>query len=362
MSSRKNPLRFKKEVLRQGVYQHPVDKWAEELDVSTEAKLAEIAEASNAALAAGTKVWLPDGHTFTAKDNTGWVERFVIEPCPKDENLLSIFAIGEVTDPDYIPKVGKTIKDVSVLLDDYGNEHGESWGTRIVHVALCPNPVFTDQANFVALSTGKGNVAPVFRFLDASETDMKPTRIAPPPTSEETVRSLALSSKGRKALAALGVETDAREMDQDLLAEVLDAIANRPAAPAVDVKKALSLTGSPEWKELHTTRTEMNTAKVDAMVKEGRIPASVKDDVLRLLSVRHAFALAATGAAEEVSVAETLAKVLAAIPEGAVLSLDEKIARKNLAVAGGRAPDAPGTFDGPAEVTRRLAMHNPAKK
>lgn len=358
--SKKNARLFRKEVIRQGVYQHPVEPWDEPLDLSSPEAMLELAQASNDAIAAGTKVWVPDGHTFDAKTNTGWVRHFSVGPSEEDPDLLSIYADPcEIVDAKYARKIGKAIQDVSVYIDDYGNEKGESWGPRIVHVALCPNPVFTGQTNFVALAAGGGSVIPVLRL--SAEKNMKRTRllsgqslgsIAAPKIVR---RGLSINGKVRKALAALGVKTNAKRMDRDLLDEVLDAVATMRANPAVDVKKSLSVDGNDSTvKELLAARGETAAAKVTALLTTGRITAGMKEDLTRLLSVRHAFALSAAGAAEDVAVADLVHKVLSALPEDACVPLKDRITKHGIAASAGRAPDAPAEFDSKSEVDRRL--------
>lgn len=353
--------RFRKEVLRAGTYQHPIEPWDEPLDLSND-DIAAIADSSNKAMAAGIRVWVPITHTRDPRKNRGYVERFEIGPS-RERGKLSLFAILDIRNSETADQIRRgEIEDVSVGIDEYGDHRGNQFGLRIEHVALVADPVFAGQDSFVALSRARGK-NPGRRVLAYRSPSMKKTSkhrfsIGGATLKPPTVRKrLALSAVARKAAKALGIEIEGkrvRQSDLDALCEAaLAKVSEAPARGEPVALKALSRSADDTFAELHAERAARVATMAKDAVKAGKIPAAIEADVVALLSVRHGYSLSAKGEAAGVDVRATMEKVLAAIPEGASLPIGERI--KALSIAGGQpSPDA-GTFDNKKEIETRLA-------
>lgn len=352
---------FRKEVLRAGVYQHPVEPWDEPLILSNE-DIAALAKSSNKAMEAGIRVWVPVGHTNDAEANRGYVREFHAAPSRLEPERMSLYAIMDIRDPDTAEQIRRgEIEDVSVGIEEYGDHRGNRFGVRIGHVALVPDPVFSGQDSFVALSRARGKT--MSRRVLAYRSQpmrMKTKRGLSLGTLKPEIvvrKRLSVSPAARKAAKALGIEVPAKRMTQDEFDTFCEAVVAHAAKPAEAGEpvaiRALSRTADATFAELHGERDRALTATVKGLVTSGRIPASVEADVKALLGVRHGYALSAKGEATAVNVRETMEKILSAIPEGAALPIAERL--KNLSLAGGQPAGQPEAFDSKKEVEARLA-------
>jgi hypothetical protein len=157
------PHRFSHEVLRVGRFFHP--RTGSPLDFDR-AGLEKIASATNRWIALGHKVFFPDGHTSDASRNLGFWSNFRVD----GDRLL---ADVSVEDEDVLPKIGKTIQDVSALiLKDALASSGERFEHVIAHVAATPEPVIPGQGNFEVRLAREAEGGPVVE---------KPAPIAPAP-------------------------------------------------------------------------------------------------------------------------------------------------------------------------------------
>jgi hypothetical protein len=209
-------LSFKKEVLRVGRWIHPATGEALDFDV---ALLERLAQDTNRWIALGQKVHFPAGpdcHDEDARDalaNLGYWSSFRVE----GERLV---ADVEVLDEAALPKIGKTIQDVSPEIRwPARSATGEVLEAAIFHVAATPIPAIPGQSNFERLSQLAREVSM------AGETKTAP---------EGAPNQDPAASKGPEMLLAwarqaLGLPADAAEPTVvEALKQRIDAAATAP--------------------------------------------------------------------------------------------------------------------------------------
>lgn len=356
---------FKKELLRAGTYQHPIDPWAEPLVLDND-DIVELANSSNAAMeSGGMKPWVPLGHSYNPEDNRGWVKRFTAEASP-ESGKMAVYAYLEITDKKTAGKIlNGSIDCVSVGLDSYGNHKGETFGLRIEHVALCSDPVFSGQDSFVALARSSSKnpnlKIRVLSWRRPMSVKHKARRFSTISTIGAAAmpkirRRLSITSAVRKAAKILSIDLGPR-VTQDRLDELCEALIAKVGTPGESGEaaavKCLARTADATFADLHKERDDRFTLAVKDAIKAGKIPATVEADVKSLLSVRHGFSLSAKGEASAIDVRAAVEKIIAAIPDGAVLSTEERT--KRLSLAGGQPPTETPAFDSKKEVADRLA-------
>lgn len=356
---------YRKEVLRTGYYKHPTAGWEMDLEL---ADLVLLCDESNRAIENGNRCWIPIGHTDDVRANRGYAKRFEIEArTDLGPDVFSIYAICSIRDPETAEAIDKgLIEDVSVGIEEVDDGRGNEYGPRIVHVALVNFPVFAGQENFIALAAGAGKKSTVaLRYLGARPMKRNArsrllSGAAVTPIVKK-VRRLSVSGAVRKAAKALGVELGSRVRQEDLDALATAAVEQGTKTPSgVDAaRKALSRNADATFVELHNERERRIGAQVEAAVTAGRIPASVKDDVRALLSVRHGMSLSVKGEAGDVDVPALVEKLVNAIPEEACVPLEDRL--KKLSVAGGKPAGKAPDFDPAKDKAARIAALSPKK-
>lgn len=137
--------RFVKDVLRVGLWHHPVT--GEEVDV-TRTRLETITEDSNRWLKNGNKIPFPDGHSWKTLDNLGfWQGPFMIQDgdlyagvTPKSKKALEKIEDG-------------SLDSVSVVMEkNYVDTEGNQYDEVITQICGTNYPVVTKQKGFVKLS------------------------------------------------------------------------------------------------------------------------------------------------------------------------------------------------------------------
>lgn len=349
---------FEKDVLVEGEYQHPINPWDDPLRATHE-YIDRICANTNAAIKAGQRVYVPDGHSNKAKDNTGFSQEFVSR---FEDGKWRAKARIEIEDPAYVSKMGTTIKDVSPLIVNYPLGDGKDLGERIAHVALVPDPVMPGQGNFVACSVTPGTLdtvdVPVLRPVSQEPPAMKikvtadnmkalslsGTEVKVGDEVEVTVVEKALSVAHAKVEAAVTAQTVAEK-----------ALADERAIPKPTVEKMLSVDvkNAPYFVEARTSRKLALNAVLDAAQSKGKINAAMRTAFEKVLSVRHGYALSEAGVAEIVDVAATAESILATIPDDAAVPIGERIARKG-ADGSGRPPNEPAAFDAKTQADKIL--------
>jgi len=339
---------FIKDVLIAGTYQHPIQPWDEPLVVDQQ-YIARLCAASNAALAAGQRTYIPDGHSNLAKDNTGFVSEFFPRLVDGTWRAAARCVIEDVA---YLPKIGTTIRDVSPLIVNHPLGTGESFGPRIEHVALCSDPVMPGQSNFVACSVSHGSVntldVPVLKAQEPATMKIKVT----------DVNGKALSLVGVSADCGVEVEVSA-EVFERALAVAAKATADVGAATtalsverAMSVEKRLSVDPkTPYFKVALLATAEAAKASLTLAMSKGRLTQPMRAALERMLSVRHAYALSMdTGEAGAVDVVADVNALIASIPDNSVVPLDPATA----VPAQNRPLEEAPAFDASAEAKKTL--------
>lgn len=345
---------FEKDVLVEGTYQHPVQPWETPLYV-TKDYIDRICAATNEAIRSGQRVYVPDGHTSKASANTGFATEFA----PKFEGgKWRAKARLTIEDAGYLTKMGTTIRDVSPLIVPYGLGDGKSFGERIAHVALVPDPVMPGQGDFVACSVSSGSVetveVPVLKTVSQEPAAMKIK------VTDANVKSLSLSDGAikvgdevevsvlEKALSLTAARADTAEKAAK---DAADALTAEKAKPAPTVVKMLSIDAkaTPFFAEAVKSNEKALAATLDGAQAKGKINAAMRKSLERILSVRHAFALSIDGAATTVDVVAEAESILAAIPDSSIVPVGDKGTP-----APGRSPNDPPAFDAEAAANSLL--------
>lgn len=358
---------FVKDVLIEGVYQHPVEPWEEPLVVD-KARIERLCEASNKAITLGQKSYVPDTHSTRAEDNVGFAVGYF--PRLGEDGKWRAAARLRIEDESYVPKIGTTIRDVSPLIVDWPLGSGESLGERFEHVALCPDPVMPGQGNFVACSTGRGSMntvdVPVLRTVTQEPPSMKIK------VTDKNIKALSLAGLNGTQVgaevdvtpeafeAALAAVAQAHEQAASLNAASDKAQENLKAEKALSIEKRLSVDPkTPYYAEANKHRADAIKTRLDVAMSKGRLTKPVRDAMERLLSVRFAYAMSVeTGVATPVDVEKTVNEIVDAIPDNALVPVGT-----TTEPAGSRPPNEPPKFDGKAEADKtleRLGMKKPA--
>ena len=343
---------FLKDVLIEGTYQHPISPWDEPLAV-TKDYIERLCASTNKAIAAGQSTYIPDGHSNRAEDNVGFAEEFF--PRLGEDGKWRVTARCRIEDESYVPKIGKTIRDVSPLIVDWPLGSGQDFGERIEHVALCPDPVMPGQANFVACSLGHGKIETVDVpiLTDAGTQERATMKVK---VTDSNVKALSLAGITPPAVGA-EIEVTPEAFDkalavataaQESVVKAEKALADEKALP---VEKRLSVDAkAPFFVEAVKNRAEAVKARLDIAMSTGRLTKPMRDSVERLLSVRNAYALSVDGSAAAVDVEATVNSLIESIPANSVVPLGTEGAKPAVK------PDneAP-KFDTKAEVEKTLA-------
>ena len=350
---------FEKDVLVEGEYQHPISPWDEPLRATKE-YIEAVCANTNAALAAGQRTYIPDGHSSKARDNTGYAAEF--RPAFRDGKWRAVSRLT-IEDPAYVPKIGTTIKDVSPMIVNFPLGDGKGFGERFEHIALVSDPVMPGQGDFVACSLRSGTI----------ETVEVPV-LKPVPSLGVNAMKIKVSAKNVKALSLAGVtakdgdeiEVTAEQFERalsvadaaaqeaqkakDAQKTAEDALVAEKAKPALTVVKMLSVDPAAAFfKEARTSGQKALSATLDAAMSKGRINATMRARLEKILAVRHGYALSESGVAESVDVVAEAEALLASIPDQAVVPVGERALP-----AGGKPEERPANtgdaFDTPEKV------------
>jgi hypothetical protein len=322
--------RYKKELLREGEYQHPTNPWPRPLRVDA-AYLELVARNTKAGLDAGVKVPLPITHidAENPEANRGFWDDVEVEE--REDGSKTLYGYVDVTDPDTDKRIGRELQDVSVYLDDWGSGTWKPEGDRLVHVALTQYPVASGHDNFVALSVGNS--------VDSKEVPVLRREAA----ADERKNTMKLSAQLREAAKALGVTLAGDELDEEGLKAIFLAAepAETPPAPtADDVPRLLSVDVEKERYFARAYAAEEKNAEgvVKAATDAGKLTADMAEAAKALLAVRHGYSLSADGKVEAVDVHDLVTKLLSAIPDKAVVPVEDKVNDKDLKNSAAAAP------------------------
>ena len=363
--------RFEKELLRQGEWLHPQKKFR--LKVSRE-RMANWIRKFKEMLSSGIKVPVPYGHSYDPKDNAGWLEDLKLV----GESLIGVLNIPRKEDAE---RFGTTIKDVSVSINpDFVDGTGRLWGEVIEHVAATLHPVVTGQSNFIALGRD-GEEIEILRFSPAPEPqskaspaisdkpwgDVDKTKLPQEcflyvgdPERKSTWKLPVYEGEGEigegglyerrgplnrnGVYAAAAAMAGAHGVKPDLGAD-FEKVAKRlvrlyqeelKEEPPESLLKAAGLSHQPSEDEaakdsqlqrrIMELEAECAQAEVRKYLLAGKITPAMAQGVRRLLLVKSAISLSAEP--EKMDVAGEVRKILAALPEGAAVEMDEKTAHQ----------------------------------
>jgi hypothetical protein len=142
--------RFKKDMIGEGTYVHPVHKWVLDVD---EDRLIKWSAAFSLMRERGVDVEVPIDHSASAADNLGYVIDCSLE---KIGGRWVLFGIIEVKGDNAIDVIERN-KNVSLWIDeDYVDGEGNSYGEAIRHCSVVQQPVVPNQSDFVAIAASKG--------------------------------------------------------------------------------------------------------------------------------------------------------------------------------------------------------------
>ena len=148
--------RFQKEVLYEGLFLHPSTGRKHAFNRSY---LTELADNSNRLGDSGISIPFPDGHKFNARSNIGFWSKFEVKESESAPGKSGLFAVVDVPNPEDASKVGKTITEVSVLIEPAVSlTNGDKIaGPTCTHVCATNYPVIPKQGNFVATLSREGD-------------------------------------------------------------------------------------------------------------------------------------------------------------------------------------------------------------
>ena len=229
------------------------------------ADLDELAEQTNAFIAAGNDVSVPDGHTTEATANRGYVREVFREGD-------TLYGVIEMIGDDGIATAARS--KVSINTDrNYTDGKGNVYPHVITHVALTNEPVVPDQNGFVPLAAsrgGKSNRALVFSLAQQPEN-----------TNMEHLTKIA---------AMLGVE-GIESLDEAAIVEAIAAAiegmkgmsktatdeATAVKAELTGIKASLAKTKAEPDAMLVKLAAKNRTLELDGLVTGGHITPAVKD-------------------------------------------------------------------------------------
>ena len=341
------PGRFEKELLRVGRWAHPAGKFVLEV---TRDRLTRWVENFRRMLAKGIPVPVPYGHSYDARDNAGFVREMRVE----EDRLVGVLEIPREEDAR---RLGATATAVSVSVNpEFVDGQGERLGEVIEHVAITNYPIVAGQANFVPLAAempagGSGETP-------ANEVE-SPQPGAGEPGAGEVIRlemekpgvgatgrspeaeSLADGSKGADALTpaplpSIAEATEGRPggegrslADKPPVAQAAEEGREDSPSPFIPLPGGEGMLLAEQRAALVARIAQLEGARIDGEVERlllsGKISPAVEGHVRRLLGAGgQRIELSATG--EEISPAEELRAIFAAMPEGAWVPLESRAA------------------------------------
>lgn len=153
---------FKKDMLKVGVYEHPVYGWT--MDV-TEERLHRFVAAFGEMKANGVDVEIPIDHSDSATNNLGYVIDMFVED--DEDGVSTLYGIHEIRGEEAIGIVSRN-RNVSVAIErEFKDGKGNSYGEVIVHSSVVQQPILPGQNDFepVSVAASRGATAgkiPVF--------------------------------------------------------------------------------------------------------------------------------------------------------------------------------------------------------
>ena len=152
----KSAVRFEKEILYEGTFIHPSTG---RTHVFERADLERMAESSNQLDTEGISVPFPDGHRFDARSNLGFWSEFSVKDSLSKPGVSGLFGTVVVPLADDQKKIGKTITEVSAMVENEVKlTNGEQIeGPVCTHVCATNYPVVPGQENFIATLSSRAS-------------------------------------------------------------------------------------------------------------------------------------------------------------------------------------------------------------
>lgn len=307
---------FKKDMLKVGVYEHPVFGWT--MDI-TEERLHRFVAAFKQMRSNGVDIEVPIDHSSSASDNLGYVVDMFVEA--DDNGVLTLYGMHEIRGAEAIGVVERN-KNVSVLIDkDFKDGKGNSYGEVIVHSSVVQQPVLPGQGDFeavdIAASRCVAGKVPVFTLSNITRSDtmdektlakLKELLGAGDDVTADNVLSRLEQRFGENKEKLSKLETENVELKGKV--EKIEADKKTEAASKIDPNLA---------EQMGTTAEQQLSLLVDA----GKITPSVKEKLCSALvgasGSRNVMALS-IGPKSQPSL---LSKVVDALKENDVVKLNE---------------------------------------
>lgn len=164
---------FKKDLIREGVYVHPIFEW--ELDVD-ERRLNRWVEAFNDMKSNGLDIEIVLNHSMSADDVRGYLKDLMVEDgVDEDGNDVKVlFGILEMRGDGV--ELAKVVKNVSIAVErEFKDGKGRNYGEIISHVGVVQQPIVAGQDEFVPIAaSGAGAVGvPILLKCSKDKEQMK---------------------------------------------------------------------------------------------------------------------------------------------------------------------------------------------
>jgi hypothetical protein len=287
--------RFKKDLIKVGVYKHPTAGWT--LDVTTDRMDRWIA-AFKRMQASAIRVPIPAGHSYDPRDGQGFLVGL-------ERVGDTLWGIIEMVGEEAIKLAYKT-QAVSVSINpEFIDGKGTSYGEIIEHVALTGYPVVPGQEEFKAIA------ASLYQLSDKVEGDQPMTKEQLDKFRKllgagEDMDEAKLLSRIEERFAAHATEKSALDVKVTALSGEVETLKAKIAASTKDVK-----TVDPEVLD---ERAESAEEKIDGLVPKGRITpavaAALKDVLVGKAGTRNAFCLSRTVSGTPESIVNAVVKAL----------------------------------------------------
>jgi len=297
--------RFKKDIMRVGVYTHPIEGWT--IDVTTERMDRWIAN-FKAMRKAGIDVEVCVDHDLSAEAVRG----YVVDMFREGDTL---YATHEMIGEKGI-ELAQTVRNVSFCLDtDYHDSEGRAYGEAITHCAIVQQPVIPRQGEFEPLAASKKtNAGLPYIVLHYDRTDNKGTAIMDNAMTDElleVIRELlgsgddltkenALSRLKERFTAAAAEKEQLTKQIADLQGEIESL---KASAAKADADKAVD----PDALDVMAEATE---AKIESLTEKAKITPKAASMLLSLLvgkpGARQAYMLSRRLSQTDVSLARQI--------------------------------------------------------
>jgi len=300
--------RFKKDMLKVGVYTHPVWEWT--LDI-TEERLHHFVTVFKEMRANGVDVEVPLDHSRSAADNLGYVVDMFVEL--DKEGVLTLYGIHEIRGQEGIDIVRRN-KNVSVAIErDFKDGQGNVYGEAIIHSSIVQQPVVPGQDDFeIAASRGTVRQIPVFTLSNTKENKM----------NEEMLQ---------KVRELLGASDDLTE--ENVLSRITEKIQSLTSKAEELQKENIDLKAKSESNSSTASKIDKNLAEqmgttaeqqLSLLVDAGKITPAVKNKLTEALigktGSRNIMALSIG----DNNAPSLLSKVIDALKENDIVQLGER--------------------------------------